>query len=479
MTTCRTCDTTRCPATHSRRSFLNKTACATFVTAATQMGWLDLASRLFAQAPKVAGQPVIRVVFVRPQVTPEVSWPGGNCDVKAQQALFTQTLRDAAKRYDARLEVQEQPLEKPEQVSALLARLKSSPPDGLVVCAMELLMWGLVNDIVKQRGDVPTIVYSNLTGFTQQLQIGRDTPRVYVGATQDAGWLATATSLLSALWRMKRTRILFVAGKETRDQVIDGLGTVYHWIPKAAFAEEFKRVAVTEEVRSLAKFYSRRARKIVEPSAADILESAKNYAVCRRLMEREGCHGIAIDCLGWKNPVCVAYSRLRDEGIVAACEQDPNATIGMLMTHLLLQRPTFQQDPSPNTVNNTLIGAHCTSPLRLEGFDAAYQAPFLLRNYHTRTGVAPQVLWPVGKPVTVLQANVRPLSMMLATGRVVSNIDQPPSGCCRTAVEISLDNVDDTRDVKGFHQLFILGNFERTFKAFAQLADIPVAPMAG
>jgi hypothetical protein len=67
----------------------------------------------------------------------------------------------------------------------------------------------------------------------------------------------------------------------------------------------------------------------------------------------------------------------------------------------------------------------------------------------------------------------------VGTGRVVSNIDQPPSGCCRTAVEIELDHVADTRDVKGFHQLFVWGNLERTFRAYGQLADIPVVPIAG
>ena len=147
----------------------------------------------------------------------------------------------------------------------------------------------------------------------------------------------------------------------------------------------------------------------------------------------------------------------------------------MLLTHLLCERPCFQQDPSPNAVNNTLIGAHCTSPLKLEGFTQPYRAPYLLRNYHTRTGVAPQVLWPIAKPVTILQANAKPLSILIGTGRVVSNIAQPPSGCCRTAVEIALDNVADTRDVKGFHQLFILGHWERLFKAYGQLAAIPVS----
>jgi hypothetical protein len=284
--------------------------------------------------------------------------------------------------------------------------------------------------------------------------------------------------MLSTIWRTKHTRILFVGGSECKEATVAGLGTVFHWIPKARFADEFKQVAASDEVRAIADFYANAAQKIIEPTPADILEAAKNYIVCRRLMEAEGCQGIAIDCLGWKNPVCLAYSKLRDEGIVASCEQDANAAIGMLLVHQLFQRPGFQQDPSPNTVNNTLIGAHCTSPLRLEGFDKPYRAPYLLRNYHTRTGVAPEVLWPVGKPVTILQANVQPLSIMVGTGRVVSNVAQPPSGCCRTSVEIELDGIADSRDVKGFHQLFVLGNLSRMLGAYGKLAGIPVTPIA-
>jgi hypothetical protein len=62
--------------------------------------------------------------------------------------------------------------------------------------------------------------------------------------------------------------------------------------------------------------------------------------------------------------------------------------------------------------------------------------------------------------------------MMIGTGRVVSNIAQPPSGCCRTAVEVTVDGCPDTRDVKGFHQLFILGNLELPFRQFSKLAGI-------
>jgi hypothetical protein len=477
MSACQSCENSGCLPPVSRRRFLTTAAGAAAGSVAAKIGLFDLASSLFAES-RPAGGPLVSVVFIRPEQTPVISWPGGNCDVKAQQAAFTDTLTKAARQFGVRLDLRDAPLSQPAEVTEYLSRIKASPPDGLIVCAMELFLWERVNQIIQDRGDIPTVVYSNLSGFTKELQSGRNQPKVYVGATQDIGWLTTAVRLLSAIWQMKQTRILFVAGTETRETTVDGLGTVFHWIPKSRFEDEFKQVAQTAEVRELARFYHKHAQKVVEPSQADILEAAKNYVVCRRLMAAERCHGLAIDCLGWKNPVCIAYSRLRDEGIVAACEKDTNATIGMLMTNLLCERPSFQQDPSPNTVNNTLIGAHCTSPLKLEGFAQSYRAPFLLRDYHTRTGVSPQVLWPIDKPVTILQANAKPLSIWIGTGRVVSNIPQPPSGCCRTAVELALDNVADTRDVKGFHQLFVLGNWDRLFRAYGQLAGIPVSAIA-
>ena len=67
-----------------------------------------------------------------------------------------------------------------------------------------------------------------------------------------------------------------------------------------------------------------------------------------------------------------------------------------------------------------------------------------------------------------------PTSIILGTGKVVSNIDTPPAGGCRTSVEITVDGVADSRDTKGFHQLFIYGDLERPFKAYCQLAGIKV-----
>ena len=89
----------------------------------------------------------------------------------------------------------------------------------------------------------------------------------------------------------------------------------------------------------------------------------------------------------------------------------------------------------------------------------------------------PQVLWPAGKAVTVMKFE-GPGTMILGTGRIVSNnTDLPGCGGCRTSVELAMDNVADSRDIRGFHQLFILGKHDGDFRAYAQLAGIKVVPI--
>ena len=122
------------------------------------------------------------------------------------------------------------------------------------------------------------------------------------------------------------------------------------------------------------------------------------------------------------------------------------------------------------------MGAHCTSASKLRGFDQPAEPVILRSHSESDIGVSPQVIWPVGEPVTVMKFD-GPGKIILGTGQVVANIDTPPCGGCRTSVELKMDNVADPRDCKGFHQLFILGRHDRLFRAYCQLAGIEVVPI--
>jgi hypothetical protein len=82
-----------------------------------------------------------------------------------------------------------------------------------------------------------------------------------------------------------------------------------------------------------------------------------------------------------------------------------------------------------------------------------------------------QVVWPVGKKATLVRFT-GPGEMIVDTGEVVSNIDTPPAGGCRTSIELAMDDIEDARDVAGFHQVVVLGDHKREIRSFCQLYGI-------
>jgi hypothetical protein len=470
------------PAQMNRRTFL---ATAGTAAAATQTDLLRFTSSLFASASVSAQKPLVRAAFIRPNVDRYwMGWPGASYDIEARQRQYTDILTRAAQQFNVDLVVVRSPLDGPEAVNRFLETVKNMPPQGLMLISMCLHhsgfnSWGHMNDIAKNRGDIPTIVFSPMgTSFTGDLQATRNIPGLFVAATHDLEWLTFGVRMLRTVWEMKNTRICICQGNKVEDRKLDVIGTTLHYIPGGRFVDELQKVPETDEVRAMADFYAKNAQKVVEPTRQDILTAAENYVVCRRLMEAENCQGFSMDCLGPVSqrkiqPPCMAFSRLRDEGGLGTCEADWNAAISTRLTDLLFDRPGFMQDPAPNTVNNTLMGAHCTCATKLAGFDQPAE-PFILRSHsESNVGVSMQVLWRVGQKVTIMKFQ-GPDSIILGTGRVLRNIDTPPAGGCRTSLEVEVDGVADARDVKGFHQLFIYGDLEQPFKAYCQLAGIKV-----
>jgi len=482
MVTCELKTCAGCPINVSRRSFL---ATAGASALALEMGVMDFASSLFAQEAKPAAKPRIRAAFARPNVDRYwLGWPGTAYDIKARQADYTKTLTEAAKKLDVQLEVDAEPISNKAGVDKLLAQCKESPPDGVILTLMSLNAgWGPTDLFAQNRGEIPTVIFSPMgTSFTGHLQKSRNAPKTFTAATHDYGWLATGMRMLRTIWDMKNTRLCIVRGGQTSDKPLEVIGTTLHYIPESRWLETFNKADTTDEMRAIVDYYKKEAKKIVEPKPEDLLNAAKFYVVARKIMAEDNCQGISVNCLpliaSRKTPCgpCLAWSKLNDELSVGACEADWNAAISLRLTALLCGRPGFMQDPAPNTVDNTLMGAHCTCPTKLRGPDQPHE-PFILRSHsEADNGCAVQTLWPVGEKVTVMKFQ-GPGNIILGTGRVKGNIDTPPSGGCRTSVELEMDNIADTRDCKGFHQLFMLGTWDRLFKAYAQLAGIQVTPV--
>jgi len=487
MCTCNSCGRLGCAAGLDRRDFL---AAGGALALGAKMGLFDFASSLFAGETPRRKKAAVRAVFVRPDVEKYwMGWPGAAYDIAARQKQYTEIMENAAKKLDVDLEITPEPMKDDEAVNTLLRGLKASPPDGLIVISQCLhhpgfKSWAKTNRIAADRGSIPTIVFSPMgTSFTENLQKTRDLPGVFCAATQDLDWLAFGMKMIKTIVQMRDSRICIIDNVESVDRKLDVVGTTLHYIPRESWPQEYQKVGISDEVKSIAEYYRKNARNIVEPSGQDIINAAKGYVTAKRIMKRENCDGISVDCLPLVRqrlipcPPCIAWLRLNDEGSVGACEADWNAAIGMRLVSFLFDRPGFMQDPAPNTVKNTLMAAHCSCPTKLAGFDKPPE-PFILRNHsESEMGVSPQVLWRVGQKISVVEFD-GPQKLYVGTGTVLGNIDTPPAGGCRTSVEVELDNVGDSRDTKGFHQLLVYGDIEQDLKAYCSLAGIKAEPLA-
>jgi hypothetical protein len=431
-------------------------------------------------APSPEGMPLVRAAFLRPRGDYWLGWPGTAWDVDGATKRFTELLATFGHELGVRVEAAPAPLYDDEGVNAFIHDVKEEKPRGVVVFPLHMDRWAQVARIA--RSGIRTIVFAPLgTAFTGHLQTVRKLPNVYLASSGDFDLnpVRFGLKMIRTAYEIERTKIAVLRGTETKESTLKGLGMKLRYLPRQRFADAFHAMDNTPAIAAMAEECARNARKVVEPTKRDLLNAAKNYFVALQIMEDEGCQGITMDCLGLVSehkiptPPCLAWARLLDRGVTATCEADINAVMSHVLTCALLDKPGFQQDPVPDTFNNTLIGAHCVCATRLSGYDKSPE-PYTLRSHsESDLGVSVQVHWPIGQDVTIMQF-VGPEKMILGKGKVVANHETPPAGGCRTSVELEIDGPEETADTKGFHQLFIFGNHVRDFRAYARLNGIAV-----
>lgn len=373
--------------------------------------------------------------------------------------------------------VEEKPIQDEPGVAAFIAKLKANPPDGIVVILQSIFCWPWCDRLSKETG-VPLIIFAPIgTAFTGHVAAISRRPGVYVVSSLEWPAVEAGMRMVRAKRMFEESRILWIRGDERNDTVIERLGTKVRALPRRVFNERFDQVAETAEVRQVAERMRRGAKRIVEPTIKDTLNSARAYVTAKQLLHEEQANALSMDCLGMVSaklvptPPCMAWALLQDAGVTAGCEADLWGAMSLVLTSYLLDRPGYMNDPVPETVKNLLVAAHCTSGTRIRGFDKP-PAPYILR-WHSESalGVSVQVLWPEKEPVTLIRFQ-GPDSVIVDTGTVVGNVSTPPAGGCRTSVEIKMDDVEDCRDVLGFHQVVTLGNHRSEVEAFCQLYGI-------
>jgi len=398
--------------------------------------------------------------------------------VEGQRQEYLKLTRQAARRLQLRLDLAEKPLEDDNAIQAFVEKIQAEKPHGVLLILQHIGVWPWAERTAG--AGVPTLVFAPIgTSFTGHIASFSRRTGVHVVSSLDFGAVEMGLRMIRARRMFEESRILVVAGQERNETVLDPLGTKVRYLPRRTFPELFEAMPVTEEVRALAEDMRREARRIVEPTEQDRLNAARVYTTTKRLLTDESANAITMDCLGMvagrvvPTPPCMAWSALQDQGITAGCEADLFGAVSLMLPSYLLDKPGFMNDPVAETAKNLLIAAHCTCGTRLNGF-AQPREPYILRSHsESNLGVSMQVLWREGQPVTLVRFE-GPSRLILDTGTVVGNVETPPAGGCRTSFEIQMDQVEDSRDVLGFHQVVFYGNHRRDVEAFCQLYDIEV-----
>lgn len=435
-----------------------------------------------AAGPASKYVPLVKAAFVRRKGDYGLLWPGAIYDGAAALERTRRQIAAAAKQLGIQIDVRPAPVYSSEEADGWIRESAAARPDGLFIVLLDRQehAWPTAAKAVDTR--IPTVVYSPIgTSFTTNTAGVARREGVFIASTDDFRQPAYGLKMLKAGAKLREMRFIVLQGDERKDVELAPFGTKLRYIPAREFLEEYQRTPAGAEVRRLALARIRGATRMAGATEQDVVNGVKSYVVARRFLEREEGDGITMDCLGALGPSrvslpCIAWSTLLDHGIPAACEADIGAAVTHALVQFLFDRPGFQQDPVAETARNCLIGAHCTCPTRLSGFDKPPE-PYYLSHHHGNRDAVPVPRWQVGHRVTVADVILatprqpKP-QIIVSSGTVVDNISVPPAGGCVVSVAVKLDGDPDLLTYPGFHQVFFYGDHKRDLAAYGKLFAI-------
>jgi hypothetical protein len=258
--------------------------------------------------------------------------------------------------------------------------------------------------------------------------------KVVLLPTSDWGELDRVAALMRVPPRMRQARIMVVgAAKGTApacsaEQVKTRLGATVVPVSNDKIIEAHKAVDPKAAEAEAQAYWISQAKKIVEPTPEEIVNSARLYLAVKDLMIQEGAQAITSSyCMGAPAKGCLTFSKLNDLGLVGACEGDVDSTLTMLIFKYAFGVPGFITDPVFDTARNALIHFHCTSATRMDG-PAGERLPFSIRTQtDSGRGVALEVENRVGQAVTCAKF-IDLETMLISTGKII-DVTHDPLGC--------------------------------------------------
>jgi len=229
------------------------------------------------------------------------------------------------------------------------------------------------------------------------------------------------------------------------------------------------------KAQTSAQRWVKKAEDVVEPSTYDVTDAAQLFLAMSDMLSRKQANAIATNCVELttlKVPsACHAMTRLRDEGIHAACKGDVTTLLTMMLLGYVADGPAFTGNVvGANPESNTLMIAHCVVPTRMASLGPPPRR-YTLRDYHgTHAGVTAHVELDIGQELTVAQPARNIDKIMLLRAELVDCRD---TITCRTTVSARVSDVRNfVRCAFGNHHAVVHGDYVVQTKALSETIGI-------
>ena len=426
--------------------------------------------------------PTIKTAFVRRKEEYGMRWPGAVYDGQAALKMYSDKMISTANKLGAKLALRSEPLYSLAEAESWVAEAEKEKVDGLVLVMLDRQehSWPSAEKVTQSK--IQSIIYSPLgTSFTTNTINLAEAPGCVIYSTDDFSQAAYGMKMLCAAAKMRRTRCVVIRGRERSEATLADTGIEMRVVPATTFIDQYNRTTDSEDILAMADDYIRRARRVTGATRQDVINGVKSYYVAGKILENEQADAITMDCLGALGKIkvslpCIAWSRMNDDGIPAACEADYGAVASHIITQYLFDCPGFQQDPVADTADDSIIGAHCSCPTKLNGFSSGPE-PFDLMHHHGNRDAVPRTLWRKGQRVTSIdllpgsEEQNRKTKVLISAGAVLENMDVPPSGGCVVSVKVKFDGNQEVLSFPGFHQIFFYGDYKDQMRDFCQLCN--------
>lgn len=351
--------------------------------------------------------------------------------------------------------------------TAVLLPLSGAVQPWMVALAQSLAHVGLANAYLP--GFLPSALAAQLLDrnahpactdfFAHQRRAGRP-----------AHWLATVAEVHAlgrahqAVARLRRARLLKIGETEpwvinsTRDpaRFRAALGCEIMPVTAEDLYREFRAVPDAEAAR-MAEDWVAKASTLAGPAPADVVRATRVLVAMRRLLDRHGADALSMACFAMigelETTSCLALSTLNDSAdAIGACEGDLDAAVTLYLLKALGADFVWIANPIIHAANCVDL-AHCTAPRCACGGDLSYR---LLRHHESGRGVAPEVVLPASRAVTLVRIGGDLTELCVHPGRTERTAKQPT---CHTQIRVQIPSSRDfLATLNGTHVVLTYGD---------------------